>query len=366
MRISRKIIFLIIITVLFSLSEIWAKEQNQNRNDKSSAAVNEFKELGRVRWRRDYDEAIKTSTSEKKPVFVFIQDISGVDVNIQYGEAVLSHPLVVEAIESLFIPLAIYNSEPNRDTDMLAKLSENSSNQTVIRIVNSRGTDLTERVVDNLTMDGILSAIIESLSGETPQYVEILYEEYKIPQNTESAIFPVHCFWAGEVELGPSRGILQTIPGKVGEREAIQVVFDSNVTSYRKLLEESHTFGLCKDAYYSNENQRKVAEEMFGDKGVKRSGKFVPDRTPKYYLSQTSYESVPMTDRQAILVNSDLFFKEDPKARLSPRQIQMFEFIESESKRVWKNQINKQDMTSIWIQVSQRIYKVSNRKVYIH
>jgi hypothetical protein len=215
-------------------------------------------------------------------------------------------------------------------------------------------------------MDGVLSAIIESLGGETPQYVEILYEEYRIPKNTESAVFPVHCFWAGEVELGPSKGILQTTPGKMGEREAIEVVFDKNVTSYRELLEESHSLGLCKAAYYSNENQQKVAEEVFGKKGVKRVGKFIPDRTPKYYLSQTSYESIPMTDRQAILVNSDLFFKADPKTRLSPRQIQMYEFIESKSKRVWKNLINKQDMTNNWIQLSQRIYKLSKRKLYIH
>ena len=54
---------------------------------------------------------------------------------------------------------------------------------------------------------------------------------------------------------------------------------------------------------------------------VSGGGSFRADSTPKYYLSNSEYKVVPMTEIQKCRVNSALAEKQDPRAFLSARQI---------------------------------------------
>ncbi|MBL0082871.1 MAG: hypothetical protein IPP37_10780 [Saprospiraceae bacterium] len=47
-----------------------------------------------------------------------------------------SHPLIVEAIFTYFIPVAIFNNKNGHDADVLAAYKEPAWNNPVIRIVN--------------------------------------------------------------------------------------------------------------------------------------------------------------------------------------------------------------------------------------
>jgi hemerythrin-like domain-containing protein len=85
-----------------------------------------------------------------------------------------------------------------------------------------------------------------------------------------------------------------------------------------------------------------------------------------------SYE-YERTDRQAILVNSDLFFENDPSRHLSPRQLRIFAYIEENSDRSWKKLVNRksathahEDIIQKWAMVTERIEKRSRGKVKIH
>src|SRR5436190_13685181 len=76
-------------------------------------------ELGRVHWGRDLDAALADSHKSHKPVFLLFQEIPGCQGCKDFGTAPLSHPLLVEAIETEFIPVAIYNSKPGKDEEIL-------------------------------------------------------------------------------------------------------------------------------------------------------------------------------------------------------------------------------------------------------
>ena len=76
-------------------------------------------ELGQVNWLRDFDSAIKQAKNQDKPIFILFQEVPGCATCRNYGQNVLSHPLIVEAIESLFVPLAIYNNKRGKDAEVL-------------------------------------------------------------------------------------------------------------------------------------------------------------------------------------------------------------------------------------------------------
>ena len=61
-------------------------------------------ELGNVHWLRSYDDAQLKSKTEGKPILILFQEIPGCQTCRSYGSDVLTHPLLVEAIETYFIP----------------------------------------------------------------------------------------------------------------------------------------------------------------------------------------------------------------------------------------------------------------------
>ncbi len=331
--------------------------------------------LGRVRWIEDYDRALVTAKDHALPLFVFVQGKSFPEQIGKGGDTVLRHPLIVETVETLFVPFAV-RADSSERRSVLERLGEVPVDETVIMIRDSRGEDL----VPSLSWDGTARSLVETVISayertdrQVPRYVEILHEEHGSQGTNESAMFPVHCFWAGEVELGPEEGVLHTLPGKTEDGEAIEVVFDRSVTSYEELLEKTRAFGLSESAYWKNARQRDTAERVFGEENVKKAERFNTDTRPKYYLSRTNYKYVPMMDRQAILVNSDLFFENDPARHLSPRQLQIFEYIDENSNRSWKKLVNRksvrhahEDIIQKWAMVTERIEKRSGGELKIH
>jgi len=60
-------------------------------------------ELGVVSWYRDYDQALKIAQSQNKSVLILFQEIPGCSTCRNYGHNVLSHPMLAEAIQDLFV-----------------------------------------------------------------------------------------------------------------------------------------------------------------------------------------------------------------------------------------------------------------------
>ena len=103
-------------------------------------------ELGRVAWLRGFDSAASKAAAMKKPMLVLFQEVPGCHTCVTYGEQVLSHPLIVEAADSLFVPVAVYNNIKGDDERTLKFFKEPAWNNPVVRIMTNDRTALGKRV----------------------------------------------------------------------------------------------------------------------------------------------------------------------------------------------------------------------------
>src|SRR5262245_12097228 len=118
------------------------------------------KELGDIKFGRDLDAALQQSKQSGAPVLILFDEIPGCATCTGYGESVLRHPLIVEAAESLFIPVAIYNNQGGKDREALDFFGEPAWNNPVVRIVDSERGMLAPRVNGEYTPAGLSRAMV--------------------------------------------------------------------------------------------------------------------------------------------------------------------------------------------------------------
>ena len=93
-----------------------------------------------------------------------------------FGKQVLSHPHLVEAIQSLFTPVAIHNNAKGRDAEILARYKEPAWNNPVVRFVDATGKDLIERRDRVWTAEGIAGRMVTALEAAkrpVPAYLRL-------------------------------------------------------------------------------------------------------------------------------------------------------------------------------------------------
>ncbi len=123
------ILFLVVATITLLLSNFLltkhantAKIQPMSLINHQATALPE--ELGAVHWLRSFKTAQAESKRQQKPILVLFQEVPGCATCTRYGNQVLRHPLLVDAIESLFVPVAIYNNTPGDDAETLHSFGE--------------------------------------------------------------------------------------------------------------------------------------------------------------------------------------------------------------------------------------------------
>lgn len=308
-------------------------------------------ELGKVKWLRNLDQGIKQSEAGNKPVFLLFQEVPGCATCRNYGNNVLSHPLIVEAIEELFVPVAIFNNKGGEDAKVLRYFGEPSWNNPVVRIVDHKKKDIVSRVGGNYSQLGIVNAMISALTLSNkaiPNYLSLLQEELQAEaRGTEKATLSMYCFWTGEKNIGQLDGVIKTLPGFVGGREVVTLEFDPQVISYETLLESANAQSCAQHVYAENDKQASIASKVIGKNRTSDAGTFRLDREPKYYLSKTIYQYIPMTDLQATKVNSLIGQQKRPDALLSPRQLAFLDEIAANKNKKWKSAI-EEDFRAAW------------------
>jgi hypothetical protein len=106
----------------------------------------------------------------------------------------LSHPLVIEAAETDFVPTCIYNNTDG-DTDAAVRLAyeEPAWRYPVVRIVDEAGTSLMPRVADQWHLAGLTGAMTRGLAAAkrpVPRYLDLLEEEASARHaGLETAVF---------------------------------------------------------------------------------------------------------------------------------------------------------------------------------
>ena len=317
-------------------------------------------ELGKVNWIRNFEEGLSASSKAKKPVFLLFQEVPGCSTCRNYGQNVLSHPLIVEAIENLFIPVAIHNNKGGTDAKVLKYFGEPSWNNPVVRIVNAEKQNLVERVNGNYTQLGIVQAMRTALQAEeltVPAYLSLLEEELIAEKmGVEKATFSMYCFWTGEKEIGQLDGVVETQAGFMNGREVVTVKYNPTVIEYQNLLAEANKAQCASHVYTENDQQIKDTKKILGERGVSKTGHFRQDKDPKYYLGRTDYQFIPMTQLQAVKVNSLIGKGQSPNDLLSPRQLEILAVVKANPKKKWKSLINM-DLIKGWEEVSKAITK---------
>ena len=260
-------------------------------------------ELGNIHWLRSMEEAQAKSKAESKPILILFQEIPGCQTCKSYGSEVLTMPLIVEAIETHFIPLAIYNNRDGADAEVLKRYNEPAWNNPVVRAVDLYGKDVAVRLTGNYSASGLASWMTQVLiknKGRAPQYLQLLTDELQSQQRKLSSItYSMSCFWTGEALFGKLNGVVKTTAAWQAGKEVVIVEYDPSVITAAKLNEIAQS----KQCYYAG------------------NGDFKPDSTPKYYLSKSKYRDIDMLEVQKCRVNAALGEGLDPDQYLSPRQL---------------------------------------------
>lgn len=293
-------------------------------------------ELGDVHWNRSLTKGISDAQSQGKPILILFQEVPGCGNCTRYGNTALRHPLIVEAIESFFVPVCIYNNKGGEDAKALQRFNEPSWNNPVVRIIRADGSDIVPRMAEFGSLHQLVSGMrqaLEQVGITVPQYLLLLESELKARETgLSTATFSMYCFWSGESAFGSIPGVVETEPGFQNGQEVVRVQYDPSQISASEL------------------------EKVTAPKGIKscqNGSSFRTDREPKYYLAQTPFRAVPMTSLQACRANSLVALGESPNAVLSPRQRAIADYIERNPEKSWKNHIGTTDLVSAWTTVRQ-------------
>ncbi len=310
------------------------------------------RELGQVDWHRGFDQSAKIAARKQQPMLVLFQEIPGCSTCVDYGQQVLSHPLVAEAAETLFVPVAVYNNIEGVDKVTLTSFEEKAWNNPVVRIITPDRKPLTSRLANDYSVAGLTAAMVNALNKSdtaVPAYLQLIADETAAKKTgLQQATFAMHCFWEGEGALGGLNGTITTKPGFVDGVEVVHVQYDPKVIKYEKLLSSARSMKCASRVFTHNKKQQSIASRVVGSDAVPLNSTIRPDKTPKYFLANSPYKHLPMTETQAARVNSALGDKSDPNRFLSPRQVSLFGVIKNNPSASWPTVVGTTDMIKSW------------------
>ncbi len=261
------------------------------------------RELGDIHFSRDLDAAFIAAKNQDKPILILFDEVPGCSTCTSYGETVLKNSLLVEAAETLFVPVAIYNNLGGADRAALERYKEPSWNNPVVRIVDASGTMLAPRVNGDYTAAGLARAMVTALEAAgkaVPEYLRIALEEAEADvHGTERVVFSMFCFWSGEACLGQIEGVVATRTGFAEGHEVVEAEIDTARLTREVLLAKAKSCG---------EPQPKGI-------GIRPSQK-----DDQYNLKASRYAKLRMTPLQATRANAMLAKGQDPANVFSPRQ----------------------------------------------
>ncbi len=283
-------------------------------------------EVGKVSWGRDFKDALDVSAQTGKPVLALFQEVPGCAGCQQFGREVLSEPLLVEAIETEFVPVLIYNNRRGYDAELLDRFHEPAWNYQVIRFFDSKGNDIIPRKDRVWTLEPLAArmiATLEEAGREVPAYLRTLAAPTS-STGLETAAFAMFCYWTGEMKLGQIPGVYSTEAGWLEGREVTRVLYHPDEITFPSLVEAAAQVECANKVYPSSKAQRDslgMTRLEIGE--LTDSYRPAPLQDQKRQLQGTPYASLNLTPLQATKVNA--WDRVDPGRAwewLSPRQLE--------------------------------------------
>ena len=268
------------------------------------AATNPEPELGLVRWGRDLEQALASARAGGKPVLVLFDEVPGCATCVGFGQQVLSHPLLAEAIETEFVPLFVANGRPGRDAELLARFGEPAWNNPVVRFLDARGRDLLERRDGLYSAHEIaqrLTAALRAAGRPVPGYLALAEEETQ-QAHRRAATFVMGCYWDGEARLGSLPGVLDVRAVHLDPGEGVRVEYDESrlsLAELRRAAEARHC--TLHSGASGREREAGGADHL-------------------HSLARSPLRKLDLTPMQAMRVNTALALGVDPSEWLTPGQ----------------------------------------------
>ena len=289
-------------------------------------------EFGRVPFQRDYAAGLAKAKADRKPLFVLFDEVPGCETCREFGRGPLSHPLVVAAAESEFVPVAVANNLPGADADVLRRFREPAWNNPVVRFLSTGEQDLIARKDGEYTAAFVLTRMAAALKADgktVPAYLQLAVAEYA-PAQRATAVFAMYCYWEGEAKLGKLDGVIGTRIGELHGSEVVEVTFDPTRVAYEALVKSALEMDCAHRVYARTDAQAEAARPLAGNR-VTRSDAAIDARTQQqYHLAHyPQYHYLPLTALQATRVNAALAAKKSPDEFLSPSQVALRKRIEA-------------------------------------
>lgn len=278
-------------------------------------------------------EAMKLSRETGKPTFqVYFEN-----GNHLREKALFSHPLLVEALENLFITVTVEIQNPGGSNSHL----EGESCSSLIRVTNDTGTDLVPPIcIFSATEFLIVDAMVRSLGKSeqsVPPFLSLLSEELLQQERSHRVIFTVHDAVLAEVDFAGLKGTIHTEVGFLETRErAIKVVFDPQLLRIALLARYAFAMANCTGKVFCQSNEERMAVKVEATRSTSQGFRKNPDATsdlldnitftPSYELKvilrRTPMRFVPLTELQCTRANRLIHKGKFHEAThlLSPRQ----------------------------------------------
>jgi hypothetical protein len=285
-------------------------------------------ELGRVKWLRDFDAAKAAARKTGKPIMILFDEVPGCGGCKQFGQRVLSHPLVVDAAENAFVPLAIRNnSKGDADAKIVKQFGMPRWAYPEVRFLDPNNPtpsgDLVPRQKLGWQTNDLPARMIAALrqaGRDVPTYLATL----ETPEKTETACFSMYCYWTGEKNLSGIDGVLGTTIGWLDRKEVIELTYDPNKVDFETLAKVAKkSCGRKVGVFARSKDQLTAAKKL--DMPAKLSDKKVDTkRTLQEHglLRYPEYWFLPLSEGQATRLNWLAYQRKPDKmdAALSPTQ----------------------------------------------
>lgn len=309
-----------------SLSKVQADDQAVPAEAVTYEKAEQAVELGDVHWQADFDAALSQAADRDLPVFALFQEIPGCSTCQRFGSSPLSHPLVVEAIETYFVPTVVYNNRGGKHAELLRRFREPAWNNPVVRFLDADGNDIIPRKDRVWTTGKLAARIAEALRQrqvDAPRWLQAIVDEGRLGQ-MERATFAMGCYWEGESRLGGIDGVHVTRAGFRDGSEVVSLIYDPQVTDYRTLVETAASFRCATRVFAHSAQQMEVAQQLFPnrveDAREDLAFRLAGSGEQKYYLQHSWLKHLPLTEIQSTKVNAALRSRQPFVQWLSPRQ----------------------------------------------
>ncbi len=292
-------------------------------------------ELGRVHFLRSIDEGLAKAKAQNMPAFVLFQEIPGCSTCQGFGRGPLSQPLFVEAIETLFVPVAIHNNAGGSDARALERFGEPAWNNPVVRFFDGHGKDLIERregIWSQAALAQRMSAALVAAKCELPSWWKLAELDARVA-DLPRAVFAMNCFWNGQARLGALDAVADARPAHLEGFEVVEVRYDPARLSIAQLIAAAKDANVADRVWVAGEDAFAIAREALGEraKRLTQAPTAASDSDDLRVLKSSPWAKLDVPRAQALRLNARFASSEGlPEELLSPRQR---ERVEVETKR---------------------------------